>query len=59
MAETCKIPWCVMAETCKIHNKSQKKSKNGKPNFAVLYVTRITTFSKHVYTFELQFFLEK
>jgi hypothetical protein len=36
-----------------------EKSKNSKLNFAVLSVTRTTTFSKYVYTFELQFLLEK
>jgi hypothetical protein len=39
--------------------KITEKYKNCKPNFFVLYVTRTTTFSKHVYTFELQFLLEK
>jgi hypothetical protein len=39
--------------------KNFKKSKNRKLNFAVLSVTRTTTFSKCVYTFELQFLLEK
>jgi hypothetical protein len=39
--------------------KNRRKSKNSKPNFFVLNVTRSTTFSKHVYTFELQFWLEK
>jgi hypothetical protein len=33
--------------------------KNCNPNFVVLFVTRTTTFPKHVYTFELQFLLEK
>jgi hypothetical protein len=36
-----------------------QKSKNSKPNFAVPSVTRPTTFSRYVYTFELQFLLEK
>jgi hypothetical protein len=39
--------------------KITEKSKNCKPNFAVLSVTITTTFSKDVYTFELQFLLEK
>jgi hypothetical protein len=39
--------------------KITEKSNNSKLNFVVLSVTRTTTFSKHVYTFELQFFLEK
>jgi hypothetical protein len=36
-----------------------EKSKNFKPKFVVLCVTRTTTSSKHVYTFDLQFLLEK
>jgi hypothetical protein len=36
-----------------------EKSKKSKPNFSVLSVTRTTTFFKYVYTFELQFVLEK
>jgi hypothetical protein len=39
--------------------KNRRKSKNCKLNFVVLSVTRTTTFSKVVYTFELQFLLEK
>jgi hypothetical protein len=39
--------------------KSCKKSKNSKLSFVVLSITRTTTFSKYVYTFELQVFLEK
>jgi hypothetical protein len=39
--------------------KNRKKSKNSKLNFAVLSITRTTTFFKYVYTFELQFLLEK
>jgi hypothetical protein len=37
----------------------RRKCKNSKPKFVVLSVTRTTTFSKYVYTFELQFLLEK
>jgi L-lysine 2,3-aminomutase len=37
----------------------RRKSKNIKPNFLVLSVTRTTTFSKDVYTFKLQFWIEK
>jgi hypothetical protein len=36
-----------------------EKSKNSKLSFVVLSVTRTTTFSKYVYTFELWFLLEK
>jgi hypothetical protein len=36
-----------------------EKSKKLKFNFVVLYVTRTTTFAKHVYTFELQLLLEE
>jgi TRAP-type C4-dicarboxylate transport system substrate-binding protein len=36
-----------------------EKSKNSKLNFVVLSVRKTTTFSKDVYTFELQFLLEK
>jgi hypothetical protein len=32
--------------------KNRRKSKNSKPNFAELSVTRTTTLSKWVYTFE-------
>jgi hypothetical protein len=39
--------------------KITEKSKNSQPNFVVLSVTRTTTFSQDVYTFELQFLLEK
>jgi hypothetical protein len=35
-----------------------ENSKNCKPNFGVLCVTRATTFAKYVYTFELQFLLK-
>jgi hypothetical protein len=47
--------------SCKFEKsyKITEKSKNYKPNFFVLCVTRTTTFSKHVYTFELWFLLEK
>jgi hypothetical protein len=47
--------------SCKFEKsyKITEKSKNCKPNFIVLCVTRNTTFSKHVYTFELYFLLEK
>jgi hypothetical protein len=43
---------CALTRSCKI----QKKCKL---NFVVLCVPRATTFPKHVYTFELQFLLEK
>jgi hypothetical protein len=36
-----------------------EKSKNSNPNFAVLSVTRTTTLSKYVYTFEVYFLLKK
>jgi hypothetical protein len=38
---------------------NRRKSKNRKHNFVVLSVRRDTTVSKDVYTFELQFLLEK
>jgi hypothetical protein len=49
----------VLAVSCKIRDKTVEKSKNCKPYFVVLFVTRATTFPKHVYTFEFQFLLEK
>jgi hypothetical protein len=39
--------------------KITEKSKNFKPDFVVLSVTRTTNLSKDVYTFEIQFLLEK
>jgi hypothetical protein len=58
----CKMESCpFMCFICNFEKsyKIVENFKNCKPNFYVLCVTRTTTFPKHVYTFELQFLLEK
>jgi hypothetical protein len=51
--------FCDLVQQLVKSSKIVEKSKNSKLNFSVLSVTRTTTFSKYVYTFELWFLLEK
>jgi hypothetical protein len=48
-----------LVQDLKIPYQFVEKSEYWKPNFVVLCVTRTTTSSKHVYTFDLWFLLEK
>jgi hypothetical protein len=50
---------CALTGSCKNPYRIVERSKKCKPNFVVLCVTRTTFSTKHVYTFELQFLLEK
>jgi hypothetical protein len=56
------VVWCttsVFKPWTTLVGKIGEKYKKCKPTFVVLCVTTTTTFAKHVYTFELQFLLEK